>query len=83
MFLLSSGTFEREIIEVERCDHLLARLLAYLLQFIAENYEFATHKLLINGVARDRCDAGLQHYLRPPIHWEPCGTLGSHSPGFA
>ena len=44
MFLLSSWAFEREIIEVERCDHLLARFLAYLLQFVAENYEFATHK---------------------------------------
>jgi len=44
MFLLSSWAFEREIIEVERCDHLLARFLAYLLQFVAENYEFATHR---------------------------------------
>ena len=45
MLLLSSWAFEREIIEVERCDHLLARFLAYLLQFVAENYEFATHRL--------------------------------------
>jgi len=45
MFLLSSWAFEREIIEVERCDHLLARLfLANLLRFVAENYEFATHR---------------------------------------
>src|SRR5262245_37108418 len=29
MFLLSSGTFEREIIEVEPYAHLLARFLAY------------------------------------------------------
>jgi hypothetical protein len=45
MLLLSSGAFEREIIEVGRCYHLLARFLAYLLQFVAENYEFATHSL--------------------------------------
>jgi hypothetical protein len=52
MLLLSSGTFEREIIEVGRCDHLLAPFLAYLLQFIAENYEFATHRTIWQSEAR-------------------------------
>jgi L-lactate dehydrogenase (cytochrome) len=41
--LLSPWAFEREIIEIECSDHPLARFWAYLLQFVAENYEFATH----------------------------------------
>jgi hypothetical protein len=55
MFLLSSWAFEREIIEVERCDHLLARFLAYLLQFVAENYEFATHRSAYEQQTYDAC----------------------------
>jgi hypothetical protein len=40
MLLLSLGTFEREIIEVESRDHVVIRILAHLLPFIASYLHF-------------------------------------------
>src|SRR5262249_17288619 len=65
MLLLSSGAFEREIIEGERRDHLSCAVLAYLLQVIAENYEFATHT----------STAGDSHSA--PTHVKHSATLGA------
>ena len=88
MFLLSSWAFEREIIEVERCDHLLARLfLANLLRFVAENYEFATHTLggseNCGFATMEQCLAqvrGLGGWCRPnPYPGTAFGTGGTWS----